>query len=239
MIRAPHQTRFSALVSGIRPSIASLPGDPSVGYIPAANLTTLAIEGWRMGLETLRGGLVDTIEPTMGESWLLDWVGRELERDASRWEDSSSVLEELAISIGPASAGPEAAVFTARFWEQWQKNLDALIERGEARRSFHSDDTEELWLACRAYAGALYAPAGLLDRLDRIATLDTDRCPGRPYRSLASSVERVQIGAILAAGASQDQACTAMERRVFNPDLPVAKCTAKRVGGRRISLGRH
>lgn len=206
--------RLRAMVLGIRPSVIHTHG-LSAG-VPVDNLTEVGIEAWGTGLWLLASELEVAAE-TSGpvERWMLAWIHQELAREYDRWTDPSSALRLMMLALSASgSPGPSGA-----FWIQWRRNLEYLRAQLERRVLVPTPDTTEFADHCVELVAGCGGPERLREMLRSIAELGSDDPVDRTvFRPLASSIERVRLGEIVAASfAASSTACTAVESRLFDP----------------------
>lgn len=224
MVRATYQTRLSAIVLGIRPSAAHLYG--ARGRPPADNLTHLGLEAWRLGLGDLLADIMAASDTSAGERWIENWIVTELDRDANRWSDASTLLELLAISLGPATAEPSHGPRGRLFWVQWYRNILHLQQQLETHATAPSSDTAELVEHCRQLVEDHAGPRAVFDGLHEIEQMMGPVAPASPFRPLASAVERLQLSVILSSAYDTTPPCSATMARLVELRPPTIPCEA-------------
>lgn len=238
MVHATYQKRLSALILGIRPTAGHVYG--SKERTPADNLTMLGIQAWRMGLRQLHTDLLASGEPTAGDQWIQDWVTAEIDRDLHRWSDASTMLELLAVALGPASADPGHGPRGQRFWAQWQANITHLTELVGIGATTSTPDTAELIDHCVELVEAHHGPASIIEALTTIsATLGPVDHRLAAFRPLTSAVERLQLSAILAAAYDDEPVCTAAMAVLLEQRPATSECRADSAARRRLRGWRY
>ncbi len=225
MVRATYQSRLSAIILGIRPSVAHVYG--SSEQAPADNLSQLGVEVWRVGLRQLHTDLFAAPQLTAGEQWMQEWVHAELDRESARWKDASTLLELLAVSLGPA--GPDPSRPRGRlFWDQWRRNLAHHYTLTSTGASAASHDTGEL---CEHVIQLVIDHDGPQAMLDDLRALSHAVGPATvapaPFRPLSSAIERLQLSAILASAYDDEPVCSAAMARVLEQRAPMLPCHAE------------
>ncbi len=209
MIRPRYQSRLSSLILGVRPSITHINGVRLV--TSPDNFSLTGTTAWRTGLQMLIADLGQEPDPLGGEVWLYDWASRELEREAVRWTDASSMLEQLLVSIGPTA--PEHDILRSQiFWAQWSRNISATVLAINSGTGQLSEDTHELAQESLFIVRAHGGPTTLTSALAEIVA----RGPGAPldtpvFRPLCAPTERVQLTALVESSMTGDTICTATE----------------------------
>lgn len=235
MVGATYQKRLSALILGIRPSVGHVYGDTE--RTPADNLTMLGLQAWQVGLRQLNVDLLATPTLAGGELWIQTWVASELEREQDRWGDASTMLELLAVSLGPASADPSRGPRGRMFWTQWQANLDNLAMLIGTGAAATTSDTAELLEHCIGLVQLHSGPEAIANTLTETAqSLGPINRGPTPFRPLSSAVERLQLSAILAAAYDDEPSCTAAMAKLLELRPPSPECTTE-VGSRRRLRG--
>lgn len=238
MVRATYQKRLSALILGIRPSVGHVYG--STERTPVDNLTLHGVQAWQVGLEQLNADLLLVPELEGGELWIQKWVAEEIEREQHRWSDASTVLELLALSLGPASAEPSRGPRGRRFWAQWQANVDhlaLLIHTGAAETT---SDTAELVQHCIELVQQHNGPEAIVDVLaDASRVLGPVNRGPAPFRPLTSAIERLQLSALLAAAYDDEPPCTAAMAKLLEQRPPSPPCRAETNNRRRLRGWRY
>ncbi len=225
MVRATYQTRLSAIILGIRPTVAHVYG--SAGRTPADNLAHLGMEAWHIGLGQLHTDLCTASTLSAGELWMQAWIVDELERDARRWSDASTMLELLAVSLGPATADPRHGPRGRLFWNQWQRNLVHHRQRVESGAAIASHDTQDLVDHVIHLVLEHDGPQALLDDLAMIGSALGPSGAPSPFRPLSSPIERLQLSAILGSAYDDEPVCTAAMSRLLEQRAPSLPCHAQ------------
>lgn len=235
MVGATYQKRLSALILGIRPSVGHVYGDTE--RTPADNLTMLGLQAWQVGLRQLNTDLLTLPDLAGGEHWIQSWVAAELDRDLNRWSDASTMLELLAVSLGPASADPSRGPRGRAFWSQWQNNITHLCMLMGTGAAATTADTAELLEHCISLVQLHSGPETIANTLSEAAESlgPINRGPA-PFRPLSSAVERLQLSAILAAAYDDEPSCTAAMAKLLELRAPSPDCTTE-VGSRRRLRG--
>ena len=225
MVRATYQSRLSAIILGIRPSVAHVYG--STDRPPADNLTNLGIEAWRVGLRQLHTDMCaqPSLDPT--ERWIHDWLTVELRREQARWHDASTLLELLAVTLGPASPDPTTGPRGRLFWDQWRRNLAYHVSRVETGATVATPDTAELLEHTAHLASEHNGPQAVLDDLATVGRLlsETFGVPAS-FRPMASAVERLQLSAIMASSYDDQPVCSAAMAKLLEQRSPSIACRA-------------
>lgn len=243
MVNATYQKRLSALILGIRPSAGYIYG--SNEPTPADNLTMMGIEAWQFGLRQLSSDLSAASHVTGGDRWIQEWVQRELDRETDRWRDASTMLELLAVSLGPASSDPSRGPRSRQFWAQWRQNIEnfcTLIDTGAARAT---SDTAELIEHAISLVQLHNGPETIIDKLTETSVNLGPIARGpAPFRPLTSAVERLQLSAILASAYDEEPACTAamavlLEQRPPSPPCRAGSNMQRRLRGWRYGAPSH
>lgn len=238
MVGATYQKRLSALILGIRPSVGHVYGDTA--RTPADNLTMLGLQAWRVGLRQLNVDLLAADELAEGEQWIQEWVARELEREQERWSDASTMLELLAVSLGPASADPSRGPRGRMFWKQWKLNLESLSTLIGTGAAATTADTAELLDHCVGLVQRHSGPETITNMLtDTARSLGPIDRGSAPFRPLSSAVDRLQLSAILAAAYDDEPSCTAAMARLLELRPPSPECTADSGSRRRLRGWRY
>lgn len=226
MIRATYQKRVSALILGLRPTVAHVYGVDKRFSVDKLSANGLA--AWRAALGMLADDFADpTVDLTSTETWLGQWVLTEIERDTLRWSDASTVLELLALSLGPISLDP-THLRPEPFWATWMQNLHEQRTRIDTGRTSISGDSVDLALHCMELARNHGAPDGMIELLDNIVTVPRPvRHQPEVFRPLSTPAERLQLSAILASAYSVGpNGCAAAEARLLEQRPPLlAACT--------------
>ena len=238
MVRATYQRRLSGIILGIRPTVSHVYG--STERTPADNLTMVGVEAWRMALRQLQRDLVDADELAGGEQWIREWTTEEIEREAGRWSDASSMLELLAVALGPATADASKGPRSRLFWTQWQQNLAHYLRQVETGAAAPSADTAELIAHCIDIIGQHNGPQAMIDDLVAAqgALGPVSRAPA-PFRPLVSAVERLQLSAILAAAYDEEPVCTAAMAKLLEQRPPSLPCHTEATLRRRSRSWRY
>lgn len=226
MVRATYQSRLSAIILGIRPTVAHVYGNTD--RTPADNLTNLGIEAWRVGLRQLHTDMCAAPTLSSSEDWILSWVATEIEREEDRWTDASTLLELLAVSLGPASPDPSKGPRGRLFWNQWQRNLAyyrTLVGTGAAATTH---DTSELAQHCARLVFDHDGPQAVLDDLAAIGkALGPVLAEPSPFRPLSAAVERLQLSAIMASSFDDEPVCSAAMAKLLEQRPPTLPCHAE------------
>ncbi len=221
MIRATYQKRLAALILGLRPNAAHIYGVDR--RISVDNLTANGLEAWSTGLRMIAEDLADpSVQLTPTETWIADWVDLEIQRDAQRWADGSTVLELLALSLGPTSLDP-SHLRPERFWSAWTQNLHEHRTRLDTGRTTVAGDSADLARHCRELAISHEAPEGMVELLNNVATATrTVRHQPEVFRPLTTPGERLQLSAMLASAYSIGaRGCAAAEARLLEQRPPL------------------
>jgi len=226
MIRAIYQKRLAALILGIRPTSTHIYGvDRGVSV---DNLTANGLAAWSAGLHMLADDLADPlVELTPTETWIAEWVTLEIQRESQRWTDGSTVLELLALSLGPTSLDP-TYLRPESFWSSWTQNLHEHRTRLDVGRTSLAGDSADLARHCHELAASHGAPEGMLALLSNIATVERPvHHQPEVFRPLSTPGERLQLSAILASAYSIGAGgCAAAEARLLEQRPPLlAECT--------------
>lgn len=226
MVRATYQKRLSALILGIRPSVSHVYG--STDRTPADNLTMIGVEAWQFGLRQLNTDLLTVSELAGGDLWIQEWVTAEIDREVDRWSDASTMLEVLAIALGPASADPSSGPRGRMFWAQWDRNVDHLCTLIDTGAATTTSDTAELLGHCIALVEQHYGPERIVDALTEasLSLGPINRGPAA-FRPLTSAVERLQLSALLAAAYDDEPTCTAALAKLLEQRPPSPQCHAE------------
>jgi len=234
MVRATYQTRLSAIILGIRPTVAHVYG--STDRTPADNLTLLGIEAWRVGLRQLHTDLCAADSITAGEEWIHEWVATEIQREEGRWGDASTLLELLAVSLGPAAADPTRGPRSRLFWDQWQRNLSHHLTIVGTGASAPTHDTRELLDHASRLVFDHNGPQTLIDDLAALGrSLGAVESSPAPFRPLSSAVERLQLSTILASAYDDGPTCSAAMAKLLEQRAPSLPCHIE--SNRRHRLG--
>lgn len=223
MIRSIYQNRLAGLILGLRPTTAHIYGIDK--RFSVDNLTNDGLAAWTAGIKVLGSDMADPdarLSPT--ETWVTEWIATEHARDAARWDDASSVLELLALSLGPGSLDP-SYLRPDDYWTDWIRNIHDHRTRMNARRSTPSGDTADLALHCIELARTHRAPHGLVELLTDIADIDHP-VQHRPevFRPLSTPGERLQLSALIASIYSvQRRDCAAAEARLLDQRPPLVE----------------
>lgn len=226
MVRATYQKRLSALILGIRPSVSHVYG--STDRTPADNLTIVGIQAWQVALRQLNTDLLTVSELAGGDLWIHEWVAAEVNREADRWSDASTMLEVLAVALGPASADPTHGPRGRMFWTQWERNVHDLCTLIDTGAAATTSDTVELLAHCITLVEQHDGPASIVDALTEASLClgPVNRGPAA-FRPLTSAVERLQLSAILAAAYDDEPTCTAAMARLLEQRPPSPQCHAE------------
>lgn len=238
MVRATYQKRLSALILGVRPSAGQIYG--STDRIPADNLSMLGISAWQVALGQLDAELEAASELVGGELWIKKWVENELERELDRWSDASTMLELLALALGPVSADPSKGPRGRMFWSQWQANIDHLATLMRTGAATPTVDTAELLAHCIELVTQHNGPESIVTALSEASDSlgPVTRTPA-PFRPLTSAIERLQLSALLAAAYDDEPACTAAMAKLLEQRPPSLECRAESRGRRRMRGWRY
>jgi hypothetical protein len=238
MVGATYQTRLSAIILGIRPSASHVYG--SVARTPADNLTMVGIDAWQIGLRQLQRDLRAAGELSGGELWIREWIDQEIGREAERWTDASSMLELLALALGPASADASAGPRGRLFWTQWQQNVAHYRQQVEVGAAAASADSEELLEHCITLVESHGGPLSVTDDLAMAqVALGAASQPAAVFRPLTSAVERLQLSAILGSAYDDAPVCTAAMARLLEQRPPTLPCHTEATLRRRSQSWRH
>lgn len=238
MVRATYQKRLSALILGVRPSAGHIYG--TTERTPADNLTMLGIQAWQVGLQQLNTDLLTAEALTGGDLWIHQWVAEELDREQHRWGDASTMLELLAISLGPASPDPSKGPRGRAFWTQWLANLENLATLLDTGAAATTPDTSELLSHCIVLVEDHNGPEAIVDLLTTaLHTLGPVNRGPAPFRPLTSAIERLQLSAILAAAYDDEPSCTAAMARLLEQRPPSPACRADSGSRRRLRGWRY
>lgn len=227
MIRSTYQSRLSGLILGLRPTSAHIYGADT--RFSVDNLTHDGLAAWAAGLTMLANDMADPasrLTPT--ETWVAEWVAIERARDAVRWGDASSMLELLALSLGPGSLDP-THLRPDDHWSDWTRNIHDHRRRINAGQSAPSGDTADLAHYCIDLANAHRAPHGLIELLDDIAnTAAPVQHQPEVFRPLSTPAERLQLSVLIASAYTvQRRNCAAAEARLLNQRPPVIEACAR------------
>lgn len=225
MVRATYQTRLSAIILGIRPTVAHVYG--TAGRTPADNLSQLGMEAWSMSLRQLSSDLSSAPTLSSGERWMQTWIVDELERDVRRWGDASTILELLAVSLGPATPDADEGPRGRLFWNQWQRNFVHHRQRVESGAAVASHDTQDLVDHVIRLVVDHDGPQALLDDLALFGCELGPPGPPSPFRPLSSTIERLQLSAILGSAYDDEPVCTAAMSRLLEQRAPSLPCHAE------------
>jgi hypothetical protein len=238
MVRATYQKRLSALILGIRPSVGHLYG--STERTPADNLTMLGVQAWQVGLRQLASDLSAAPELAGSELWIQQWVATEIDREHSRWSDASTMLELLALALGPASADPSEEPRGRMFWAQWQNNVNHFVTLTGSGAAAAASDTAELLSHCIDLVQQHAGPETIVNALTE-ASLAIGPMNGRPapFRPLTSAIERLQLSALLAAAYDDEPACTAAMAKLLEQRPPSPPCKSEAGSRRRLRGWRY
>lgn len=218
MIRPRYQSRLSALILGVRPSMTHVNG-VRITRTPD-NFSRNGTIAWQTGLQMLLADLNGSHELSTGEKWLQDWVAKEAARDAVRWSDASSMLELLSISLGPTAPEPEL-LRDPTFWAQWSRNIDAMRFAVEGGSSLLSSDSPELANSALELVNIHGGPSLLAMKLEQIAEAESGSVFEIPvFRGLCSAVERVQLTTLVESSMTGDPMCTATEASLLDQRVP-------------------
>ena len=232
MVRATYQERLSALILGVRPSVGHVYG--STDRTPADNLTMIGVEAWQLALHQLSTDLQTLPSLSGGEVWIQGWVTDEIEREQARWSDASTMLELLAVALGPASADPSRGPRGRMFWTQWERNVEHLCTLIGTGAAATTSDTAELLEHCIALVEKHYGPETIVDALTEASlTLGPINRGPAPFRPLTSAVERLQLSAILASAYDDEPTCTAAMAKLLEQRPPSPPCHAEDSARRR------
>ena len=226
MIRATYQKRVAALILGLRPTTAHIYGvDRRTGV---DNLSRNGLFAWTTGLSMLAEDLADpSVLLTPTEKWIAEWVDLELYRDSQRWTDGSTVLELLALSLGPTSLDA-SHLRPETYWSAWTQNLHEHRTRLDTGRTTLAGDSVDLARHCGELAASHGAPDGLIALLSNIADgARPVRHQPEVFRPLSTPGERLQLSAILASAYSIGaRNCAAAEARLLDQRPPLLEvCT--------------
>lgn len=239
MIRPTYQSRLSALILGVRPSVAHIYG--AVDPAPADNLTVVGTLAWRAGVQLLLEDLQADERISTGEVWLMEWAMGEKVREQRRWTDASSMIELLALSLGPVEAGADTTRGRV-FWNQWRKNISDLVSEVENGTALVSQDTSELSLHLVKLLGTHSGPREIVDSLRWISELPPSTEAVEPvFRPLSSAVERLQLSALIAATFVDQPVCSAAQATLLGKraaPIPTAGPASSCGRTRRIDLVR-
>ena len=238
MVRATYQKRLSALILGIRPSVGHIYG--STERTPVDNLTMLGVQAWQVGLQQLDADLSTAPELAGGELWIQQWVADEVQREQHRWSDASTMLELLALSLGPAGADPRRGPRGRTFWAQWQTNLDYLHTLMSTGAAATTIDTADLLQHCIELVEQHNGPDAIVETLNGAAcALGPIRHQPAPFRPLTSAIERLQLSALLAAAYDDEPSCTAAMAKLLEQRPPSRPCNADTGNRRRLRGWRY
>lgn len=228
MIRASYQQRLSAMILGIRPSAAHVYG--AAPRTPVDNLTEDGISAWQAGLRLVAKELVGADDLSFAEQWAQKWIEEELDRDTQRWDDASSILELLALSLGPMSLDPSHLRPNA-FWLAWERNLQTYRARIEAGRTHFAGDTADLAFHCADLVLTHNGPVDMQVLLGDVAELGLE-VQHQPdvFRPLTNPLERVQLSAMIAASydVNAGHDCQARNRSIYELAAPAAPQSCSR-----------
>lgn len=223
MLRATYQKRLGAIILGIRPSVGHLYG--GARRAPIDNLTMVGIQAWQFGLDQLLADLLAVSEPTAGDCWIQEWLEQELERERHRWSDASTMLEHLAVALGPTGPDPIDGPLGRVFWKQWDQNLEHLSMMLRSGAASRTHDTADYLQHClhlvQQHDGPDTTVAALADVAREAGPVN--RSPA-PFRPLTSIVERLQLSAILAAAYDDAPSCTGTLARLLEQRAPSPSC---------------
>ena len=238
MVRATYQKRLSALILGIRPSVGHVYG--STERTPADNLTMLGVQAWQVGLHQLAADLSSVPDLAGGELWIQQWVAAEIDREQDRWSDASTMLELLAVALGPASDDPSMGPRGRMFWAQWQNNVEHFVTLTGSGSAAATSDTAELLDHCIDLVQKHNGPEAIVDALTEvsIALGPINRRPA-PFRPLTSAIERLQLSALLAAAYDDEPACTAAMAKLLEQRPPSPPCKSEAGSRRRLRGWRY
>lgn len=238
MLHATYQKRLSALILGIRPSAGHVYG--SIEAAPVDNLTMLGLQAWRIGLRQLHTDLLASPDPQGGDLWIQQWVAQEIDRDHDRWRDASTMLELLAVALGPASPDPSRGPRGRHFWTQWRRNIDHLCELIEIGVAETTSDTQELLEHCISLVELHQGPAPIVEAMTAAKKHlgPINRGPA-PFRPLTSAVERLQLSVILAAAYDDVPTCTAAMAILLEQRPATSDCRAESKSRRRLRGWRY
>jgi len=226
MIREIYQKRVAALILGLRPTAAHIYGADR--RVSVDNLTANGLAAWTAGLHMLADDLADpSVQLTPTETWIAEWVDIEIRRDHQRWADGSTVLELLALSLGPTSLDP-THLRPDSFWSAWTQNLHEHRTRLDTSRTTISGDSADLARHCCELATSHGAPDGMIALLSNVATVARPvRHQPEVFRPLTTPGERLQLSAILASAYSIGaRGCAAAEARLLDQRPPLLdNCT--------------
>lgn len=236
MIRPRYQSRLSALILGVRPSMTHVNG-VRLTRTPD-NFSRSGTIAWQTGLQMLLADLNGSNDLSSGEKWLEDWVAKEAARDAVRWSDASSMLELLSISLGPTAPEPEL-LRDPVFWAQWSRNIDAMRMAVEGGSSRLSADSPELAGSAFGLVKIHGGPSLLAMKLEQIAETEPGPAFENPiFRGLCSAVERVQLTTLVESSMTGDPICSATEASLLDQRVPSGPPTKARSCRRRPVRGR-
>lgn len=229
MIRASYQKRLSALILGLRPTASHIYGVDI--RFAVDNLSANGLTSWDAGLAMLRESLADpSVELTSTEMWIDGWVKTETERERLRWQDASTMLELLALSLGPTSLDP-SHLRPGWFWSMWFRNLLEHRASLDTGRTTLSGDTIDLARHCRELARIHGAPDGMVELLANIAETDGPvRHQPEVFRPLTTPEERLQLSAVIASAYSiSANGCVAAEERLLEQRPPLVNACSRQL----------